>query len=77
MGLPMATNLVKGGHEVRVFDLNKDAVSKAVGAGATAGDTASAVADGADAVVTMLPAEQHVRAAVCGDTGIGACSCTS
>ena len=62
MGGGMALNLVKAGHEVRAVDLSADAVAKAVAGGAVdGGDTRSAV-DGADAVVTMLPAGKHVRA---------------
>ena len=62
MGGGMAANQAKAGHEVLAFDLSKAAVEKAAAAGCqTAGSTAAAVKD-ADAVVTMLPAGQHVRA---------------
>ena len=60
MGGGMAPNLAKAGHEVRAFDLSEEALSAAVAAGCQrAGSTAEAV-DGADVVVTMLPAAQHV-----------------
>ena len=36
MGSPMAANIVKGGHELTVFDLNADAVATLVKAGAKA-----------------------------------------
>jgi 3-hydroxyisobutyrate dehydrogenase len=56
----MAPNLVKAGHEVRAFDLSEDALERAVSQGCTrAGSVAQAVED-AEAVVTMLPAAQHV-----------------
>ncbi|WP_443748107.1 3-hydroxyisobutyrate dehydrogenase [Asticcacaulis solisilvae] len=62
MGSGMAANLVKAGHGVRAFDLNAEAVERAVLAGATkAGSLTEACRDAA-AVVTMLPAGQHVRA---------------
>jgi 3-hydroxyisobutyrate dehydrogenase len=61
MGLGMATNLVKAGHEVVAFDLSADALQKAVDAGCTAAGSASDTVDGSDALVTMLPAGQHVR----------------
>jgi len=62
MGGGMAANLAKKGHDVRAFDLSKDALDKAVAAGClAAGSAAEAVAD-SDFVVTMLPAGQHVRA---------------
>ena len=60
MGGGMAANLVKAGHEVRAFDLSEAALAKAEERGATrAADTAAAV-EGAEAVVTMLPAGKHV-----------------
>ena len=62
MGGGMAPNLVKAGHEVRAFDLSKDAVDKAVEAGCSAAPSAADAVREADVVVTMLPAAQHVRA---------------
>ena len=67
MGGGMAANLAKAGHEVRAFDLSADAVARAVGNGCTAAASAAAAATGADAIVTMLPAGTHVRAAYEGD----------
>ena len=61
MGGGMAANQAKAGHEVLAFDLAAAAVEKAVAAGCQAvGSVAAAVKD-ADAVITMLPAGQHVR----------------
>lgn len=62
MGGSMALNLVKAGHQVRAVDLSAEAVAKAVAGGAVDGGDAKSAVDGADAVVTMLPAGQHVRA---------------
>jgi 3-hydroxyisobutyrate dehydrogenase len=60
MGGGMAPNLAKAGHEVRAFDLSEAALAAAVEQGCQrAGSTAEAV-DGADVVITMLPAAQHV-----------------
>src|SRR5438270_1780467 len=60
MGGGMAPNLVKAGHEVRAFDLSEDALARAAGQGcARAGSTEEAV-EGAEAVITMLPAGKHV-----------------
>ncbi len=62
MGSGMAVNQVRAGRTVRAFDLSKDAMKKAEAAGCKpAGSVAEAVA-GADAVITMLPAGQHVSA---------------
>ncbi|SFR54768.1 3-hydroxyisobutyrate dehydrogenase [Marinobacter gudaonensis] len=70
MGGPMASNLVKAGHEVTVFDLSKDAVAALVSEGAKTADTAHQAADGAECVITMLPAGQHVEAVYLGDDGL-------
>jgi 3-hydroxyisobutyrate dehydrogenase len=62
MGGGMAANQAKAGHEVLAFDLSKAALEKAVGAGCAAAGSAAAAVKDADAVITMLPAGQHVRA---------------
>jgi 3-hydroxyisobutyrate dehydrogenase len=76
MGGPMARNLAKAGHQVRVFDLVPAAV-EAVAAFAPGLSPAASAADaarGAEVVVTMLPAGQHVRAAWLGEGGMAAAS---
>jgi 3-hydroxyisobutyrate dehydrogenase len=62
MGGPMVANLVAAGHTVSGFDLSAAALDKAVAAGATAAASAAAAAEGAEVVITMLPAGKHVRA---------------
>lgn len=67
MGGPMAANLVKAGHALRVFDLVPAALEAAVAAGAQAAPSAAdAVAD-AEVVISMLPASRHVEALYLGD----------
>jgi len=61
MGGGMAANLAKKGHDVRAFDLSADALEKATAAGCLAAESAAAACDGAEAVVTMLPAGTHVE----------------
>ena len=70
MGGPMASNLVKAGHDVTVFDLSKDAVQALVSEGAKTADTAQEAAQGAECVITMLPAGQHVEAVYLGEDGL-------
>lgn len=70
MGRPMAKNLVKAGHEVVVFDFNKDAVDDLVSCGAKAAPTGKDVAAQVEAVITMVPNSPHVRAAVLGENGV-------
>ena len=61
MGGPMAANLIKDGHEVKAYDVVGQTLSRIVNAGAIqASDPADAVSD-VEAVVTMLPAGQHVN----------------
>jgi len=62
MGGGMAPNLAKAGHEVAAFDLVADAVRHATEGGCSAAASAADAVKGADVVITMLPAAQHVRA---------------
>ncbi|MEL7446834.1 MAG: 3-hydroxyisobutyrate dehydrogenase [Pseudomonadota bacterium] len=55
MGGGMAANLVKAGHEVRAFDLSKDALTAASEAGCMTFSSASEACSDAEAVVSMLP----------------------
>jgi 3-hydroxyisobutyrate dehydrogenase len=66
----MARNLLKAGHQVKAFDLSKDALDRMVRAGATAAATAQACAQNVDAVVTMLPSGKEARASYLGTNGL-------
>jgi 3-hydroxyisobutyrate dehydrogenase len=70
MGLPMAQNLLKAGHEVEGVDVNPAAVEKLKAAGGTPVEFAKVAASRADVVITMLPAGQHVREVYLGPNGI-------
>lgn len=70
MGLPMAINLIKAGHEVKVFDLVPEAVERAVKNGGKPAKSLTEVANNVDAVITMLPAGQHVRSVYLGEGGL-------
>lgn len=61
MGGGMAANLAKAGHYVRAFDLSAEALARAKDAGCLSAENAAAAVEGAEAVVTMLPAGAHVR----------------
>ena len=61
MGAPMAANLLKAGHLVRGFDLSPAAREAFVAAGGEAAASAAEAARGAEVIVTMLPAGEHVR----------------
>ena len=61
MGGPMVENLLKAGHAVRAFDLVADNVARAADAGASAAASIGEAVEGAQTVITMLPAGPHVR----------------
>jgi 3-hydroxyisobutyrate dehydrogenase len=70
MGLPMALNLIKAGHQVSGFDVAPQGVDKLkAGGGASAKDIASLAAD-SEILITMLPAGKHVRQVYLGAEGI-------
>ena len=62
MGGPMAANLVAAGHAVRGFDLSAASREEAGASGVTLATSAREAVAGADVIVTMLPAGQHVLA---------------
>ncbi|WP_394151957.1 sulfolactaldehyde 3-reductase [Vibrio maritimus] len=70
MGSPMAANLIKGGHSLRVFDINEAAVNQLVELGATAAKTPAEAAIDAEFVVTMLPNGALVKNVLFGEDGI-------
>jgi 3-hydroxyisobutyrate dehydrogenase len=70
MGGPMATNLIKAGHDVAVFDLSEAACEQLRSAGADVAASAAAAAQGVDYVLSMLPAGKHVAATYLGDDGL-------
>lgn len=70
MGGPMAVNLAKAGHAVRAFDLSAEARAKAAEGGCAPVEEMSTALDGAETVVTMLPADAHVRRVYEGQGGV-------
>ncbi|MFT3717137.1 3-hydroxyisobutyrate dehydrogenase [Pseudorhodoferax sp.] len=70
MGGPMALNLHKAGHEVRGVDLSAAACDKCRAEGLPIAPSAAAAVEGTDAVISMLPASQHVEALFLGADGL-------
>jgi len=62
MGGGMAANIVKAGHDVRAFDLSDAALAAAREAGCATFATAKEACQGVEAVVSMLPNGQIVKA---------------
>jgi 3-hydroxyisobutyrate dehydrogenase len=70
MGLPMAANLIRAGHQIAGFDVVKSCVDKLSAIGGLSTDTIAAACHGADAIITMLPAGEHVRDVYCAASGV-------
>ena len=70
MGGPMAVNLHKAGYAVSAFDLSADALAKVREAGVDTATSARAATEGAQVVISMLPASRHVEALYLGDEGL-------
>lgn len=60
MGGGMAANQAKAGHEVRAFDLSQAALDRARENGCMPVASVAEAVEGADVVITMLPAGPHV-----------------
>ncbi len=70
MGKPMAKNLLKAGHELRVYDILTDPVKELVAAGARAAASPKEAAEGQELVITMLPNSPEVKEAMLGPSGV-------
>src|SRR5476649_1202081 len=70
MGLPMAQNLIKAGHQVEGVDVNLAAIEKLKAAGGASVEFPKVAASRADVVITMLPAGKQVREVYLGPNGI-------
>ena len=62
MGGPMAVNLQKAGHSISAFDLSQTACDKFAAAGLHIAASAQAAVQGAEVVISMLPASAHIQA---------------
>jgi len=70
MGSPMASNLLRKGHSLRVFDLNQQAVNALVEKGAVAATTPANATLDAEFIITMLPNGDIVRDVLFGEAGV-------
>ena len=61
MGAPMAINLHKAGHSVKAFDLSPEACAQVKAQGLQVATSAQDAVQGAEAIVSMLPASAHVE----------------
>ncbi len=70
MGGPMALNLLKAGHTLAAFDLSPEACKKFAAEGLPIAASAAATVDGAEVVISMLPASAHVEGLYLGSDGL-------
>lgn len=70
MGGPMAINLVRAGHQVRVYDLAQPLVEAVVAEGAVAGTSPAETVADAELVISMLPSAAAVNSLYLGDNGV-------
>ncbi|OLF19408.1 2-hydroxy-3-oxopropionate reductase [Actinophytocola xanthii] len=70
MGLPMAKNLVRAGHEVVGYNRSEAKRGKLADAGGTAAGSVPEAVRGAEVVITMLPDSPDVEAVVLGREGV-------
>jgi 4-hydroxybutyrate dehydrogenase/sulfolactaldehyde 3-reductase len=69
MGGPMARNLIRGGHQLAVFDVAQSALGPFRGLACRVADSPQDAARNASVVVTMLPDSSYVREALLGAAG--------
>jgi 3-hydroxyisobutyrate dehydrogenase-like beta-hydroxyacid dehydrogenase len=70
MGSGMAMNVLKGGHELVVHDINREAVGLHLEAGAAWADTHPQVMELSEVVFTSLPGPPEVQAVALGESGL-------
>ncbi len=70
MGLPMATNLIRAGYPLRVYNRTAAKAAPLAALGATVCESPAEVAEAADVVFTMLADDRAVESATIGDDGL-------
>ena len=71
MGGPMASNLLKAGHQLSVFDLSQSAMQTLADQGAKACHSTQELVDQKpELIITMLPAAAHVKSLYLGESGL-------
>jgi len=68
MGAPMARNLLKAGHQLRVFDIVESAMTSLDQA--ERAESAAQAVQGVEVFISMLPAGQHVRDLYLSEQGV-------
>ena len=67
MGKPMALNLLRAGHELRVYGRHPEVLTELAAAGAVPCASAAQTVEGVEAVITMLPNSPDVKSVMLED----------
>jgi 3-hydroxyisobutyrate dehydrogenase-like beta-hydroxyacid dehydrogenase len=70
MGLAMASNVLKAGFPLTVYDIRKEIAEPLLKAGASWGDNPKSIAQTSDIIFTSLPGPKEVEAVALGANGI-------
>ena len=70
MGSGVASNILKAGYTLTVYDFRREAANPLVDAGAHRADSPKAVAEASDIIFTSLPGPQEVEVVALGEDGI-------
>jgi len=70
MGKPMSMNLLKAGHQLVVFDIDRAVIDELQKAGAESGESPREVAAKCKIIITMLPNAPIVKAVILGESGV-------
>jgi 3-hydroxyisobutyrate dehydrogenase len=70
MGLPMAINLIKAGHEVTGYDLDSQALNSLVASGGIKATELQETARGQSIIITMLQTGEQVKKVCLGEHGL-------
>ncbi len=71
MGNPMARNLIKHGHSLKLFDVVPELMKQMAALGCEVASSPANCAQDVELVITMLPSSPHVRSAYTGrETGV-------
>ncbi|MGR3806318.1 sulfolactaldehyde 3-reductase [Pasteurella testudinis] len=70
MGKPMASNLIKKGHALTVYDVNKITMSEVQSLGSKSSTSPKEAAKGCEFIITMLPNGKLVEEVIFGQDGV-------
>ena len=70
MGAPMASNIIKKGKKLSVYDIDQEKMDEVVKIGGTSSSGISDCVKNAEIVITMLPATEQVKEVLLGEKGV-------